>query len=637
MNKLEVCFLIFIIVLAFSFRLFFWDDGKYGTDFFYHYTVTEQSLVNNKLSNSNNLSICYRGFHDGHVIGLYAIPYLLGKVFNLDLVFKFLPIILGIIGILLSYYLIKILFSSKIAMFTALISSLSLAHTTKTYPFTYRGEIIIYPILILSLIFLYKAFNSKNNIRWIYSILAGLVNGSSSFFWNGYPLAILIFLLSMCSYLLWDFIRNKVDSKKIILSGISVISQCLAIFIIFSMVKFYGKGYDFFIYYYPYIILLVLSYLTFLYLSRIYKNKIKLMISYGVFLLLSVLLLFNKLKVIFAGFGSINRFGSSTPSFEIYSPRVHEFYVFFFIIIITSIIGLALFLKKLDKNKMFYLGILLSSVYLLISASRYFYFSSIQIIFLTAYLFDRKFIIMKKFDLIKFLSILTIIGIFLFNFYSFPLFFGNRYSKVLEDGFMFIRENTDKESCIISTFDKGSSIEFFSKRHNYLNSLSYEEDRLKEAYGFYLSQNPPNFSQRNLYIFLTSDDITKVYDFAYYANISVQGTVLYKLFNNTYLNPLIGRVFHVFDNGTYLSAVRVEENGFSNVKSLYLNKTLEYKNNDGDGCLFYSGETLFYFNDVVCNSNIYKMITNKKVHGLEKIYDKNGIYIFKVLNSFERK
>ena len=126
--KPEFVFIALFIVVGIVARTALIGEERYGTDFFYHYTVVEQSLEKGRLEARNNLAYCYEGVTAGHPIGYYAIPYYVGKITGVDIAFTIVPVLFGMIGLLLIYGFLRELFNRRIALLTVFFGAISLAH-----------------------------------------------------------------------------------------------------------------------------------------------------------------------------------------------------------------------------------------------------------------------------------------------------------------------------------------------------------------------------------------------------------------------------------------------------------------------------------------------------------------------------
>ncbi len=632
--KTEIVLILTLILLALFFRYAFWNEHKFGSDFFHHYTVVEQSLESGKLSNINYLGLCYDGVksRELHPLGFYFLPYLLGKFIGVKYAFIVSPLILGLASLILGYFLLRKLLGLKVALLTFFLTAISPANISKSYPFSYRGETLIYPFLLLSLIFLYYAFINKNLIKSIVlAVISGIISGITVIVWNGFLLVYIISLLSVTLYVIYSYFKNSEIINRVKIASIFVVSQFIIGYIL-SNINISSRATHFMNVYYPIIVGFCLSLFLMLYLSKKLKIKYNLFIAYSFAIFILLLLSFQKFKVLLSGYGAIRKLPTTGALLELTPPNLFQFYFYFFIIPILFLVGLFYYIRDFDEKRAFYLGLLLPSLYLIISAARYFYVSSLPIISIAALIASKRLLLFKKkkFDLSKFIIIILCIIMLFYSFYNVPKFFSFGFSQSRINALNYLYDNSNKDSCIISAHTQGAEVEFFSKRYSYFNTIGLDYDRLNEAYSFILTNNMPEFNNTNMYFLFEENDLFSIFDFVALTNLTnIDGTILYKLYENAYLNPYENVTLHFFNKSGNVSVMKIQDQNITYLKSYYNGKFI-FNNKDGDGCVHNLMGSIFYFNNAVCNANLYKMVTGQEIDGLEKIYFKDKVAIYKI-------
>lgn len=629
-----------IVLLVLGMRLYAYDERSYGEDFFYHYSVVEQALEKGKLSNDNDLVICYEGTKKGHPIGYYAPPYVLGKIIGIDAAFFITPIIFGVLTILLFYILVKLLFGRNVALLSALLIATSVAHITKSMPQTYRGDNLVYPFIVLSLICLYKVLGEKKeeNKKLRFAVAAGLVSGATMIMWNGYILAIIIYFLTIGCYLLYRFYKQRGIEKKTVQNVIASLgAQSIMMLVLFLLADISLKGREFFISYYPLMLAGMCGYLYSL--QRCSKKKSVLPLGvYGLIVAIIALLFRDKLYMLYAGFGSVKI--TTNFAFELLRPLPETFYFYYFITIIFAVLGLLKFIR-LDENKAFFLGLLVPALYLGISAFRYMFFISLPLMTLTSLVLNTKWIIHKKYDLMKYIKMVVIVVMLLYPFYALPKLIGFQNEGMIE-GLQFIRDNTPKDACIITYPNKGAVVEFFGKRHIYGNSLGVTADREKEIDKFLLTNETQSFNVTNAYLFVADSDLLYIELFAEQlgVNLSDVAVALSKVAENVYAPPAKDAAFIYIDDGEEKGFYYVYEKKLYQVQKVFVNGSLSIAK-EGIGCMYINEQKTttirIYLGTKLCDTNLYKMITGQAIEGMEKIYFREGIATYKITNDRQKR
>ena len=152
-------------------------------------------------------------FHPYVVVFFYSFLKFFGL--NLMAVLSFLPVILGALLVLPTYFLIKRLTHSNIG---AIIGVLLVSSHAAILGRSIFGNadtdiwVVVFPIVIAWL--LVESFANKSKWCYILMGLTGISVGMYAFTWGGWWFTFDLLLGGMIAKVLWDFFRNKTELKK---------------------------------------------------------------------------------------------------------------------------------------------------------------------------------------------------------------------------------------------------------------------------------------------------------------------------------------------------------------------------------------------------------------------------------------
>ncbi|MFC1704796.1 STT3 domain-containing protein [Nanoarchaeota archaeon] len=594
--KLEFILIAILVVVSFGMRVVTINKDLPGADAYYHYSVLEQDIAKGKLDNINELDLCYGGHKGNHPIGFYAVPYFLSGFMGLKAAFLLTPAIVGVVSLLLAYYLLSLIFGERTAILSVFLIAVSMAHIFRSASTTYRGDNLIYPLMLLSLIFLLKSLTEKDlKIKIAYSMAAGLVSGLSAIMWNGYMVVIVVFAACLIFYLLYAYLKKQNIQHDLYSSTFALFAQLITLkFIVnFFVFKEWGKAIDFANNYYLqyfiiplFLFLAALGSYTFL-IQKYNKNKF-LRSKYSRFAPLTILLLIGVivllfksglLKNILTGFGSLIPSSSIAQAIdEIQATTFATIWSDYWILSISSVLGLFFLFKHFDSKKSFFLGLLIPLAYMGLLSKRYTFLMSIPFITLSGVLFSQLKGKYKKIPL-KYFSVAIIFLVGFYSLNSMDSYFRTVVDEDMVEALRYFGDNTDEKSCLITTWTYGGHVQYYAKRHSYTSSVSLDLDRIKKAYIFLLTDKEPDFEQENLYLY-----VSEVY-LGYLRSMNKIAGI-----NNIDISPKKGY-------------------------------TCPY-NSIRWGTLWLS--------DNLCNSNMIKMLNWEEIQGLKKVYAKNGNFIYKI-------
>ncbi len=249
-------------------------QGFFEPDGFFHYSIIEQILANHL---SAPLHSALSGFPSHNLVteplGLYytaIIPYLLlGKSLSILNVMRLIPILFGILDAIGAFFLVMYLFRNRvlglIAMFMVAVSSGDIA---RTGALVYRGDGFVTIFMIISLIFLIKAFRDKD-VRKTIAFGAGsaIVIGIGTAVWAGAPFMIFVYMLAVVLVSLYGFIMadaQMLRSSIVVALSLPIEYLIQHVWIYLEVIKGGGEAMSsphFFLFYIPLLAATVLAFL----------------------------------------------------------------------------------------------------------------------------------------------------------------------------------------------------------------------------------------------------------------------------------------------------------------------------------------------------------------------------------------
>ncbi|MDE1833631.1 MAG: hypothetical protein KGH58_04400, partial [Candidatus Micrarchaeota archaeon] len=192
--------------------------GMFEPDGYYYYAVVKATVANHlKIPNPFPLS----GFAPHNIVGeapgliyISAVAYSIFGVFGVSIiqVMRWMPLVFGLLTIIASYFLVRYLADSRIAgllaMFFLAVSSGNLARTTVL---VYRGDTFVGLFMVLSLIFMLRAFRSAGqpgNKRYLNAGLSAFFLSLGVVFWNGSPFMTMVYMAALALILIDGFVKH---------------------------------------------------------------------------------------------------------------------------------------------------------------------------------------------------------------------------------------------------------------------------------------------------------------------------------------------------------------------------------------------------------------------------------------------
>ncbi|MBU1975845.1 MAG: glycosyltransferase family 39 protein [Nanoarchaeota archaeon] len=688
--------IILIVFLALFIFLRLPTPDYWGSDALFHHVVVENNARMGKFVSENPLAVCYQGIQGIHPLGYYVVPHVLWPFLGVNTAFYVTPVLFGLAILILVFLLYRRLFCKKTAVLTLLLLTISYAFLTRTFAGSYRGDTFVLPFMLASLLFGIMYLETKSFKRKaIYAAICGGISGLSATMWNGYPLVIFVVLISIALYLLYTYVKGETIKHNANASAIAVLSQGLFLVIARLLTPFYAKGLNFFENYYLYFILLpFLALIAYIYLTDKTKKRAKMLIIPAILAILLAILKWNVIKTFLSGFGSVTREGMQVSELTV---SLANYWNAYWILITLAILGIFSYLKMFNDKKVgaryvYYLGYMIPIAYVAFTARRFLFLSSLFMLLLVAlflrdylngksqpvfkmYLYLLVLYIALYFSILSLYYMIAMIILVLAMFLTIKwhkqahkfiviliLLFGMTLYTVhiaesSEDftvqppkmaAFDWIKENTYPSSCFITTQMNIQQVMHYTGRHAFLPSLGgLSGKRYQDIMYYYLTNSTLTSKTENLYIMATIQDLvtfgSSVRILGYSTNASISflkpttfiidenytGMEFVDVENNITYQV---REYTNDDNVTYLRAFVID--GDNEIPlSKVITEDRNYIDPEGEpGCILRSN-TIAYLDDVYCNSNLIKMISGQPLPGLELVYAKYGVNIYKVTTS----
>jgi asparagine N-glycosylation enzyme membrane subunit Stt3 len=365
-------------------------------DTYFHGTVIFQAIKNGKFTNRNDLDLCYKG-SVLHPHGYYFIHYLMTRTFG-EIGFWLSSIVYYILTMILLFLLVKALYNKKIALLTVALLSFTYGNAQRSEIGSFRGENIIMPLLLLSLLMIVYGFkllnrskgnnntekktiyydnqknilrNYKNNLFGLFYVklferkfiaivvigfFGGLLSGISLLFWNGSSLVVMLYCLILIVSIFHAFFSEGFSRKHIFFAGISFLTQALTITLSRLSYDFTTKTLHFIqVYYYIWIIVPLFFILYLLYIFHIFVIK-----RVNLIYVLAGLGVLGLIGIIQTGtldsFIQIFRLDQTNPFFidEMLSPTLKDIWLNYYIFPIFFLYGIfstVIIMRKFFQNK----------------------------------------------------------------------------------------------------------------------------------------------------------------------------------------------------------------------------------------------------------------------------------------------
>ncbi|MBW2991936.1 glycosyltransferase family 39 protein [Candidatus Woesearchaeota archaeon] len=635
----QLIFITLILLLAFTIRFYNFNSEFQGFDPFVHYSVVEQALENNRLPVRNELDGCPDGIRTNHPIGFYFLPFILGRIINLKIAFALSSVISGVLTVFLVYILFRKIFNQKTALIGSLFLSVSFAHIVRSNAAYYRGENFILPFMILSLIFGLRFLTEKK--KSVNCISASLFSALTVLFWPGYPYALVVYMLSVLLFIIYDFFKNREINKNIEFTLLSFTVQFILAYLLLLIFRIPDHG--FIRYYLPFILVPGLIFLAIVRISNKYLKNIKykiLLVSLLIIAALAIVLIKKELFIqLLSGFGLLRPDISFYKGIiELQPITIAAIFGFFWIIPLFSLAGLIYMLFKLDSKRTFLLGAVIPSIYLLTTTLRFIFLASIIIIPLAAVLINA----IKLDKRITYAIITLLLALAAAHAVS---SLNNMSPAVHEDmikAYDYFRENTDKESCLITIPDWGGMTQYYAKRPSYISSTNHNFPAFSRISRFLLSNESYDIDIDNSYFALMPDDFRKI-------NVIIHITGVKGLYSDTLIleqktkdNGLERNIYRTIDNKHYIAessergitVKRVEDSKETEIKNIFLEQNdrvflLTDEDAEDNGCIYLSNYVTAYFNEKLCSTNMIKLLTKQEIDGLGYFYSLNNVRIYK--------
>lgn len=605
MNKKIITIILFALIL----RSLTWNVNYFvGSDSFYHASVIDYFKEHGFSDIIHKGDYCSeRVIHEP--FGFYLLPVLLP--FNATTSMRVTIALFTTINLVLFYYYCKKV-NSKFALLCVLLLSVSFINIERSNVYYYRGEHLIMPFILGALLLA----NSP--------LLSGLLIGTGSFVWQGYPIGIISLNLTIIFKLLIKYF-NKEKIEKSVLN--LLISNFVVFFIL--VLKSYLTNSEVLIFesvilnFYPIFIvfLIILSLLFFSTRKASNKHKIILLSSASIIGLVLILSIFDFgfFELVKPGFGFFSSVDELTP-FQFNLEQV----IFANNLLLLFPIGFLIFFFKDYKKAFYYTGLAIPSFLLFFSSIRYRYLASYSIIIFFAYLVKNS----KKAIIVSALLILSFFAVF--NSINTP-------SGVNDYELSFINSFNFSNYCVNTHWADSSVYEYFGYKARVDSVGGQNVELIKDYYEFLLTNKSVDWGGDSL-IVLTQSDWTRVpymlsvinksYDYNVETLTHSKGDTFIGSNNSRFLisfEPF--RAGLVNESGTFIPEniyLQLDENTHWVVVS---NTTLPIIN----GCLIvYDVNHAFWLSQDLCKNTNLGLLMLASKPGYNLVYSSNLIKAFNI-------
>lgn len=660
MKKELLIFLIVIGVSVFYRTVHLSDPKLFGNDPYFHLAVIKDAVSKGFIDFTPNWSYYPEERPLFEPAGLYAPTIIVAKTFqplglNIVHAIKTVPVIFGITGLAFLYLLVREVFNDKTAALTVFALSVSVAHVYRSMAGHYRGDNFFLTLTIISFYAFVKAH--KNN-DWKQKILlftaSGVIGGLNYFFWNGYPLYLVLVTTSLVAGVVSAFIKGELGKKKLV----GFMTPVIALIIVLAAREL-SKTYR----YAPQLFFeplfatqimpstLALCLLLFFSQKKLGSWKKRLLTIFLLCVVTATLVLALKPGLI-NDLSSRYFFTNQHQGFygtvsELTPPEPGFLWVGFTYYLILTPLGVGIMLYELDFKKGFLLGALLVSAFLLFSAKRYSFVTSPFLLIPAAVFVNQAHQQISKTrwrNYATHLIVTALIPSLLLGFY-YTSHLGYRSSNDWLQAFEWMSDNLE-EGPVLVWWDMGSWEEGVLGWPSYVDSVHGQSPgRIKDLATFFLTNGSmPEWSDNASYLILSRDLVSVWGNVESAANTSLDSTIINAQYLGTgeeqgftvhdftgkgYTIRVVqkeGQVFSVILPDIQLSHTFVKEN--NSVTSYELGKDVAPKKLDAS---FYwdkdYGHGVLFMNDLLESNYVQNMYFESK-KGLEPVYYNGVVKVF---------
>ncbi|MFH1134343.1 MAG: STT3 domain-containing protein [Nanoarchaeota archaeon] len=685
MKKKEALFIILLIVLALGIRLLTLQKQYFvGADGYYHYTVLKYGLAEGRLTNQNPLDLCPGGHEFGHPLGFYAVPYYLSFIFGLDYAFAITPPLFGVLTVVLAYFLVSLWFDRRTGIIAGLLVAVSNAHLSRSTALHYRGDNLVYPFLLLGLILLTMGFRRKDAKGYALAALAGIASGAAAMMWNGYTVVVIAFLLAVLIYLLISYLTKGSSYLK---AAVAVAAQAAAILMINAAIGlFYNADRFLFQYYLPFIVPCAIAICLAGHFTRKIAIRYKIgLLALGALAVAGLAVVFwPKVDDLLAGFGSIRVTPFLSLIQELKPFTFQSFWMNYWIMVLLFPFGLFLFFKHLNKERAMLLGLMIPFFYLMLNVLRHMFIASVPLAIVCAIFLSWLFTVKRRWVFALVITPMIVLSIFLFivlpeTLVMIPLFaaiawllrkdkrwwlvaaivmllgayaiylkmtfYVPTYNEQYEQAFVDLDSVIPKDACFTGKMIRMGVVQMFFDRHTYYSSVAMSETRKTKTYRFFMENKTIDMGVPNLYFLMMEDDGSFLWSFNELAGLpGFDGSLFLYPYNSSQTADYNEtRYIDAINNARFISrryaqgtAAYIEvEQGIIPIFKVFDHDQV-YTRQDNltfpeSGCFYLGRQYSYYFNENLCETNGVRMLMGRNITGMEKVYFKDGVMVYRLL------
>lgn len=565
--------------------------------------------------------------------GFYTIPTIL-KTLSVEDAMGLTNILAGVTSIILIYLLLK-KYSEEYAIITIIILTFSYAHIVRTNYFYYRGEVLVMPLILLSILMLKEK-----------KILSGILTGITTWVWNGFPLAIIIYIITHSTIILKKYLgeeKIKKDSIILVLNNI----------IIYTIIKT-GEILDIIhlnhVFTQNYLLLIIMPLTALLIIMNVVKDneefRTKLPLSLIIIgTILAIIIVPDKINTLINPYelisGGAGFYGTIQ---ELQPPTLSEVFSAHSILIILAPIGLITLYKKEKKMLTYLSGILTALTILMFRSTRFLHLSSYAITLLIAHPITLIYNKMKP-SKTAYALILIILALLLLS------SFGEikNTTTLLHEEWKNTLNNIPENSCVITWWDRGSMAKYYGLS-TYTDSVSGQNiGRIKKTAQYLLTNKTTSFETENNTIIVISYELIQpsqtkkpeslaLKQMIRIASPEEELIISYPEFLRTNNNNE-----YVFRINKTIIKIGMQENSPAIIENKEVKKTYYVKYNKvkkitsnntyHDACIIYSRQygIIYYLNKELCNTRLIKFLMEEETNNTKLLHSEPHIKTYQII------
>jgi len=631
--------LLLLVMLTIGLRLFPLIHGELlGPDAYYHASTLRRSVHEGRLSAENPLARCPYGVQYASPVGLYALPFILAQLIGFEMAMAASIVVLAVGTVLASVLLFRRMFGLDVALAAGFLLSVSFVFIQRSAALTYRGDLFGLLPLLLSL---YFGVEMVEKDSWASAAVSGALLGSSAFFWNGFPLVVGIYWIAILSGIAAAWLSGK--GKEGPFGALVALIACQLTFAVAQWIAPQSGVGGLFLRW-GWIPSCILAVLLLAWgrcwkrgagLRRLVRSK---RVRLWPALLGSMLLVTVAVRLMLATLLSRTFFAT-----------ISEFAVTSLWDIWTSLGFQALLLLPAayayfrgGRRHAVLTGWLLTSVVLAIMIRRFLFLVAVPVAAVVAIG------IVSWVRARRTLILVTAIVVLASALHA-MVFLAPDLLPMASSGFVrevqSLRDVLPERACVVTMWDTSSLVQWHMNRPTYTASVGGQDiDRIERTTRFFLGggrfEPGENEAEQDTQYFalIREEDMPRLLRLNVLANVSDLALVsLQRVESRSAGNMTIHRLENDFylalsDEGAQAAYIPPGGDAVAPVSLFILSEDGVYSKleNESAGCL-YIGQGNFYLNQALCDSNLFRMLTQRPVPGSRAAVVRNGMALYEIV------